>query len=246
MADYPLQSQVSLSMKAARTTRPDIRAGAGLRPGAAIVNARGTPGTLGAFAVTRHGRTLVLLSSHHVLFGGGAASGEPVWLGSAMTGRQRVATTLYGKLGVLRCGDGECYVDCAVAAIDNAQLIGAETGSLVNMATDSQRGVVGDRVTKMGPVTGWTDGVILADAYDDTAIIDCRRSPAPRQLVIRSTSEQTPFSVGGESGAIVLDGDGRAVGLVWGTTARGDAVACPIGPVLDVLGIDLVDGHDRA
>jgi hypothetical protein len=39
---------------------------------------------------------------------------------------------------------------------------------------------------------------------------------------------------------VLRDQDGAAVGLVWGATPAGETIASPLGPVLDVLGIDLV------
>jgi hypothetical protein len=195
------QSQVSISLEV----------------GARIANSRGVPGMLGAAAIRGHDGAPVLLSSHHVLFGGGAVAGEPVW---STPGLQRLGSTLYGRLGSVTRDGRACHVDCAVASID-------------------------------GDVSGWQleeppprvrpGAIVSLDGGARGVVADVRDlDGAPGQILVRSLAAGEPFSVEGDSGAVLRDQDGAAVGLVWGATPAGETIASPLGPVLDVLGIDLV------
>src|SRR5262249_8257603 len=65
------------------------RPGTATIPNINIVNAKGVPGTLGCIARTRSDGRLVLLSSWHVPFGGGARESDPVWLLDERDGARR-------------------------------------------------------------------------------------------------------------------------------------------------------------
>jgi hypothetical protein len=187
------------------------------RAGTRIANGRGVPGTLGAGAICRHDGTPVLLSSYHVLFGGGAAAGEPVW---SLPSLRRLGSTLYGRLGNISHNGHACYVDCAVARIGDGSsgwpieqppsLI--QVGAIVRL----DRGV-------RGMVIGVRDIAGTAS-----------------QILVRPLCASVPFSAAGDSGAVLRNQDDAAVGLVWGMTPGGETIACPLDRVLDVLGIDLI------
>jgi hypothetical protein len=223
------------------------------RPGAGIANARGVPGTLGAIGRTLHDGRAVLLSTWHVLFGGDAEENGAVWLlgsvedrhsclslGGGGTGKSacppqngraaRIGSVLYGRSGTVDVGGERCYVDCAVAACDAE--IPAATAALPH---DMPR--AGERVTKSGAATGTTAGVIVSVEHDDVAWIGGRRQSAPRQLLVRA--DAGPFCAEGDSGALLVNERGRAVGLLWGVNSRGEGVACPIAPVLYAMNITL-------
>src|SRR6202034_3487128 len=95
----------------------------------------------------------------------------------------------------------------------------------------------GDLVTKMGAGTGTTAGVVVAVDHADTAVVGSRRCPAPRQLLVRPLAGRTAFAAAGDSGAVIFTRERKAVGLIWGANVRGEAVACPIGPVLQTMNI---------
>jgi hypothetical protein len=198
------------------------------RPGAGIANARGVPGTLGAIGRTLHDGRAVLLSSWHVLFGGDAEENGAVWL-LGDGGASRIGNVLYGKTGAVDLGGERCYVDCAVAACD------AEIPAAAVTPHDAPR--AGERVTKSGAATGTTAGVVVSIDHDDVAWIGGRRQSAPRQLLVRAGSG--PFCAEGDSGALLVNERGRAVGLLWGVNSRGEGVACPIAPVLYAMNITL-------
>jgi len=95
----------------------------------------------------------------------------------------------------------------------------------------------GARVTKVGAATGRTQGIVVNAAGRETVPGSGRA--APGQIVVRSLERGRPFSAEGDSGALLRDERGAAVGLLWGVNGRGDALACPIAPVLWLLGIRL-------
>lgn len=193
--------------------------------GAAIANSLGVPGTLGTLARTRHDGRPVLLSTWHVLFGEGADEQTDVWLVEAGRRSQRIGRTLYGKAGAIAFEGAETYVDCAVASWE-----GEGDGTIAGY----DRACVGDRVTKHGAATGITHGMVVRVDYDDVA--------GKRQLLVRSLDETRPFSAAGDSGALLVNDAGNAVGLLWGATRSGEGVACPIAPVLHAMNIDLAAG----
>ncbi|MBC7782823.1 MAG: hypothetical protein H7144_03205 [Burkholderiales bacterium] len=76
----------------------------------------------------------------------------------------------------------------------------------------------------------------MADVcYPDHPYIGERWWNAPGQLLIDSRDDQLNFSAPGDSGAAVLDQQERVIGLLWGTNANGQGIACPIQPVLESL-----------
>lgn len=200
-----------------------------------IANRCGVPGTFGAVARTLHGGQAVVLSTWHVLFGRGSGEGGEVWVVDRSRGwrqRSRVGTALYGKIGMVRF-DGEMYyVDCAVASCGDVP---------EGLSRVAAHGVArpGDRVTKSGAVTRTTSGVVVSANHFDVAQLDGRAYPAPRQLLVRTVDGSAPFCAEGDSGALLINEMGRAVGLLWGTNSRGEGVACPIGPVLYAMNITL-------
>jgi hypothetical protein len=198
--------------------------------GAAIASSCGTTGTLGTLARTRHDGRTVLLSSWHVLYGGGGTDADSdVWLVDGGRRSRRLGRTLFGKAGAVVFEGAETYIDCAVASCDDdateADVRGHESAQ------------IGDRVTKRGAATGVTTGIVVRTDYDDVAWIGGRPHPAARQLLIRSLDDGRPFSAAGDSGALVVNEAGNAVGLLWGATHRGEGVASPIAPVLYAMNI---------
>jgi hypothetical protein len=204
-----------------------------LRPGAPLANGRGVPGTLGALAVCRHDGALVILTSHHVLFGAGAGRGEPVWLTADPSGTpmfRRAGVSLYGRLGTVRHAGSAVQLDCALATVEEGP--GPDRGwrLAAEAATGRQAPRPGTTVTIEGGASGSSWGVVVQAGSDRAG---------PGQFLVRSSRPGIPFSVPGDSGAVVRDADGVAIGLLWGATPSGESIVTPIGAVLDVLGIRL-------
>jgi hypothetical protein len=220
-----------------RTTAPP---GCGLHSGVSIVNARGVPGTLGCLAHTLHDRRRVFVTSHHVLFGGGASEGERVWSVGGTDQRRcfrYAGRSSYGKLGTVRHGGGNVHVDCAVAELDS-QIAPSSSCVAVHTASDAPL-APGDHVSKTGAASGTTHGVVVDVGYFERVFAEGRWHEAPSQIRVRSLTPSRAFSSEGDSGAVLRNVHGAVVGLLWGANTRGDGVACPIAPVLYVLNIRL-------
>lgn len=211
--------------------------------GARIVNARGVPGTLGLVAIVPHEGTVVLVSSHHVVFGAGASAAEPIWLIETIGADQhvfrRLGRSVYGKQGTVPYRLLSYHVDCAIATLEWSGLLAprARVGSdpAAGIAEPPLPGMV---VTKTGAVTGTTKGVIVDVAYrGEVSTGGGRVRAAVRQILVRSVEEGEAFSAEGDSGAVLADASGGAVGLLWGANHRGEGIACHIRPVLKELGV---------
>ena len=239
-------------MSAERTAPPpDIAAGAhansATRPGTPatpnkIINAKGVPGTLGCLARTRHDGRLVVVSSWHVLFGGGARESDPVWLLDELDGArryERAADTWFGRMGTLRYGGDDFHVDCAIASW-LGPLAAPALPPAISLPGAIRRG---ERVTKTGAATGTTAGVIIDAEFSSVAQTDGRCFKTPRQILIRSLEDE-PFSRERNSGALVVNSRNEAVGLLWGVTSRGEGVACHLAAAFYAL--DLVFPEVRA
>jgi hypothetical protein len=208
----------------------------GALTGARIANARGTPGTAGFLARTLHDDRLVLVTAHHVAYGDGAADGEPIVLASR-DGRPPVAigTAAWGRRGIVRHEDGDVYVDCAAIALD-ARLT-MDDAVTHDEPCRRERPAVGARVTRRS-AEGVVEGVVVDDTFAEVTLDGGRRRPAPRQVFVRAApgaAPGTPFTQRGDSGSALRDASGAIVGLLWGRTADGASIACPIAAVLWVL-----------
>jgi hypothetical protein len=186
------------------------------------------PGTVGFLALTRHDRRLVIVTSHHVLFGSGARASDPVWLIGETT--TRLGQNGYGRIGRMRFDATEIFVDCAVALLDDDVM----ASRVVNADTVATVPEPGAHVYKTGAATGMTEGVVIDIDYTERAVVDGVAQDAPRQILVRSRTSGG-FTADGDSGAALRDERGALVGLLWGVTPSGDGVACPIAPVLYVL-----------
>jgi len=77
--------------------------------------------------------------------------------------------------------------------------------------------------------------VLVDTEHREPMLIDGQVLEAPGQLLVDPANPAVDFSAPGDSGAALLDGAGRMVGLVWGATRDGQGIACPIAPVLEYL-----------
>lgn len=212
---------------------------AALEEGDAIANARGIPGTLGSLGVTLHDRRPVLLTAGHVLMGGGA-EGDPVWrLGQTSdAASQAIGHFLYGRQRTIVFEDAEHYIDCAVASIRPAAQLPTAAGFSATPLS-SRSPVAGDRVFKKGAATGITSGFVVSSSTAEQVKLGGAWRDAPNQILVRSLDDRKPFSSEGDSGALLLDEQGAAVGLLWGANNRGESLASHLRPILHLLGIEL-------
>jgi len=203
-----------------------------------LINARGVPGAAAAVVVDRDGARH-LLSCYHVVFGEGAVAGDRVVASVDDAAPLPVGRGERGQLGRVTLDGTSYFIDGALVRIeDTATALVAPLLDVAGVAAAE----VGARVVKDGPISGRTEGTIVSIDHYEYPQIAGASYHATRQLLIRGSDPDLGFSVDGDSGAAVLDDQGRVLGVLWGSNALGDGVAAPIAPILDHLQVTLCRG----
>lgn len=215
---------------------------AAARPGSLLVVPEDTmdnAGTLGAVVEDDEGRRY-LLSNNHVLANiNQNPIGHPI-LGSDMR-TEIAALSAFVVLDV----NGPNEVDAALAELDVPSAVRTALRSPTGPLSDSTptMAILGNEVGKRGAGSGFTSGMIQSplaskriedDQGDSLLIVDA--------IVIEDADE--PFSVGGDSGSLIVDQQTKqAVALLIGRTDpdtdTGFSIACPIDRTLELLGDEL-------
>jgi hypothetical protein len=182
-------------------------------------------GTLGARV--NKGGTACILSNWHVLYGGVAQNEYPIVQQARPDGGFDPNDTIaHNLVGVLND-----YLDAALATIDKpVDNVGAGTrcyGGIagVAVATDNMA------VKKCGRTTESTTGTVRST---NVTVTVGGYPGGPR--VFKDQIEMTPMVQSGDSGSILLDDAGKAVGLVF-AGGSASSYANKIQRVLDTLGI---------
>jgi hypothetical protein len=195
-----------------------------------------------------------LLANHHVVFGGGAAAGDPVWGipqdcgDDADRGAVCLGLARPGMIGRVTYERDACFVDCALVELRSDARFPAWLQRVIFSdvwPSRAAKAASGMSVVKNGPTTGLTKGVVVDAAYPDAPFIEGREWTATGQLLVDSRDPELNFSSRGDSGAALLNAAGCVVGLVWGATMHGQGIACPIQPVLDCLSVSLIAAMPR-
>ncbi len=208
-----------------------------------------TAGTLACFVKPRAGGGVAMLSNNHVLANENSAKkGDPI-LQPGLFDRGHNPADLAANLAdfVRLKRFGTNLIDCAFATIApgvttaNTRLSGLGTLKGLGPSTVA----TGTRVSKLGRTSGLTKGRVTAFELDNVVvgygIGDLRFD---NQIEIDSLTN-TPFSMGGDSGALIVDANLRAIGLLFagsdqgGSHGQGVTYANPLHVVLDTLKLDL-------
>lgn len=220
-----------------------------LNVGCSIAHFGVTAGTLGGFVTPRRGSQIQVLSNNHVLANeNNAAKGDAILQAGPYDGGKaadRVATL--ANFVRLRRNNAN-RVDSATATLvgdiehDPGKLRGL--GRLKGLATpEIDEGL---KVAKVGRTTGVTRGRVTAFEIDDLVVAyDIGNVGFDDQIEIEGAGTR-PFSDGGDSGSLIVDSDGYAVGQLFAGTDSGGrnyaglTYATPIHTVLDALRVDLL------
>ena len=191
-------------------------------------------GTLGCFVKDRDTNETLMLSNYHVM-AEKWDEGDNLCQPSRVDGGSCPADTV-GSL--VRSVLSE-HVDGAVARVTNRNYKChiTEIGAVRGKATAS----VGQAVRKRGRTTGLTYGTV--DSIDLTVSIEYDDGDhiLRNQIGIDvDESQSTEFGNSGDSGSVVVDNNGKVIGLYFAGTSDGSfGVANPIDDVLDELNVDI-------
>jgi hypothetical protein len=224
------------------------RRGRPLRIGLSVGHYNITVGTLGAFIRRRSDNALGILSNNHVLAdeNRGSAGDDNLQPGK-YDGGTRPNDVIGALARFVRLSTSKVnFVDCAVG------ILKPSIGHVLEIKGVGQLTGVGPvpetraRVSKLGRTTGLTRGRVTAFELDNVIVgYDIGNLRFDGQIEIEGAGAG-PFSDGGDSGSLIVDGDRRGVGLLFaggdqgGTNGRGLTYASPLEDVLDRLTVDLV------
>lgn len=203
----------------------------------------GPAGTLGTVVEPLGGGRRLLLASAHVLAPPGTVVGDGVLQPAAADG----GTLPADRVGRLVRAAGPDFrrrnrVDGALAELGAAVRADARRlpglGRLAGLRRSPLLG--GETVYKVGRTSGVTRGRVSAVEIDDLAVTFPHRAAAvfdgPFEVAMEGGGA---FSRPGDSGALVVDEERRAVGMVFAGNGVDLSYALPIGTVLDRLQVKL-------
>lgn len=220
-----------------------------LRIGVSIGHHKITAGTLGAFVRAGSDSAPLILSNNHVLANENRARKgdtilQPGHFDQGATPGDAVGTlTSFVRLK----RSGKNLLDCASASLASDiefDPSGLDIGRLTGVGDVLLR--EGEIVRKIGRTTGVTRGRISAIEMDNVLIdYDLGTLRFDQQIEIEG-ADDSAFSAGGDSGALVIDEAGRAVALLFaggdqgGSNGQGLTYANPLRPVLESLKVELM------
>ena len=239
LAELPPSAAVADATPRTVARREQVRP---VGPGLSIGHVDSTAGT--SCCIVRDGNGVEhILGVHSIDLFGQAAEGDPVLQpGPADGGRptdvvarvvaptQAISSSVPGAIARVEAGI-DVYYDVP------------EIGLIQGTARPGP----GDIVLKFGRTTGLTEGTVVGTGVAATLFIEDRPRLFQDLIQVRSGDGQA-FSQGGDSGAPVLDRDGRLVGIVFAGDNAGTTYVFPIEPVLESLGVTLAirpDGGAR-
>jgi len=224
-----------------------------LQLGASCAHYRFSAGTLGAFARSNsddEGKPVpLLLSNNHVLVRlNRERPGDPTLHPSPKDGGNNPADAVASLHKVAKLTTKSNAVDCAVAALEREVAFDPRTiaglgvlGGVAGYPLDE-----GIKVHKVGRSSGLTHGRITAFELDNIGVFyQSGQHSFDGQIEVEGL-ENLPFATVGDSGALVVDSDVQALGLLFavsqtgGSNGKGLSYINPIQKVLDSLDIRLI------
>lgn len=202
-------------------------------------------GTLGFFAKSQSDGTRGFVSANHVIANlGRAHPGERV-VSPSQSKREIGKLVRFTELD----GGGEKHTDAAFASLD--ELVKVDRSILPKgKKLSNTPAPLGEstRVMKLGARTRFTEGNVLTfdtDTFSTSGFFGLGEVKFDDQIEVESASREQIFATDGDSGSLVYNDRGRAVGMLFaatlgnGTYGNGLAYINPIASVLDELKVDL-------
>jgi hypothetical protein len=197
-------------------------------------------GTLGMLVRDRVTRDTVALTNLHVVAADSNwAIGERMAQPSLGDGGECPAD----GFGAIWRAQLTSHIDGAVVSIDDGVPTRASIEE-IGLVSGQAAAVVGSEVRKRGRTTNLTYGIV--DSVDATLTIDYGDGFGSHTLrnqvrILPDVWSNPHFSESGDSGSVVVDGDGNVVGLLFGGAEDdSDTYANPIQRVLDDLAVDII------
>jgi hypothetical protein len=148
---------------------------------------------------------------------------------------------------ILMGGDASNVMDAALCEPDEdktSQLLPGlrRLGSVRGyVATKDMKSVLDTPVRKEGRETKVTDGVVRMTGSFLVKYSESEKARFDNQLAIYGSKHDASFAKEGDSGALILDGSNKVLGLLFGVARDMDvAYANPIEPILTKFGVRLV------
>lgn len=250
-----VKSEADLDVVTTRRVRPIGGCSTGEDPnkaplgiGASVGHVKGSGGTVGFFATRRSDKKLGLVSNNHVIaLEDQARPNTSIIHPSNCDGGGKKIASLDGDFPPLQQRGTRLEVDCAFAVL--GAKVDADLATLgENEELSEEPGVAtsGIEVRKIGRTTRRTIGYISAADFDTLTVHEYSFGAADfvNQIEIRSIKETQPFCLDGDSGSLVYDVEGRAIGLLFASTLAENSnialhYANPIEAVLEALQVDI-------
>lgn len=209
--------------------------------GCSVAHVTATAGTLSFMA--RHNKTnrTVLVSNSHVFAHSGSAK-----IGDGITQPGRIDGTAEPVAALLDFvplkPDGSNLVDAAMAVPDPA--VDLQPGSIPGIGTFTFTGgdvLPNTSVTKVGRTSGLTRGVVTAVEVDHV-LVDTEAGTMTFDGQIEMKGTEHAFSQPGDSGSLVVTGQGQAIGIVFcgnefANNGLSITYANPLPKVMDALNL---------
>ncbi len=218
-----------------------------LRIGSSVGHVSVTAGTVGCFVSRRRGADGVdrILSNNHVLANenGAKRSDAIIQPGKADGGHaaRDVVARLDRYVALKRTGRNKVDAATAVLSEGVSYYYSAVEGRGDLRGVRRAAAAIGEPAYKVGRTTGPTEGKISAVEMDGLLVrYDLGDLIFDDQLEIEPVAWGRPFSLGGDSGSLIVDGKGQAVGLLFAGNDVDVTYANPIGAVLDAVAVNLV------
>lgn len=200
-------------------------------------------GTIGCPVVDLSSGLQGLLSNNHVIgFENDAAPGDAIIDPGRDDGGSAPANAIgrFTRCVKLDFGGGPNSVDAALATLAPGFRLAPPASP--DFSYDPQLGIAvvakSSVVKKLGRSTGLTVGSVTAVEMGGF-FVDYQNGPALFEHQIEVTGIGTPFAAHGDSGALVVNDRGAAIGLLFAVSEAGIAYVNPIGQVLSQLGVVL-------
>lgn len=208
-----------------------------VQPGVSCAPDIGPSGTIGCFA--RRGGERFLVSANHVIAqeNNGVAGIDGVVQPLAGAPGVRNIAVLHDFVPLSTVGGNAMDGAIARLTIDDVdpRLF---SGRRINTVRPTEL-VKGDRVFKFGQMTGEREGVVLSTISN--IALEMRFGTYTFDLHIEvGTPAELPFSISGDSGALVYDEADRAVGMLIGGNQSTRSYVTPIGRLLGKFELTLM------